>query len=465
MISFKKILTFGAFALLLASCNNDDDMDPPQSNTFLVTIENVVEAKGFFQSGEFKVPVGAADPAPIFPGDAYEFTIQAGPNVTPGDGGTRLSFVTMFVQSNDLFLAPDESGIELYDGAGTPIGGGVAIDVTDQIKLWDAGTEVNEETGSASQKPQQAPEASDIGMDENGVVTEITGNSDGINTLPDVNEVIKVTITNQNQTEFVVRIENVSDGMTIATPAQGAGTTAAVPMSPGVYAVHTADNPFFTAGQTSSAGLEDIAEDGFFDVESLRVESNTGLIVPLSPGVWSVHDETVNPLFNINAPDFGEGMEAIAEDGDPSAASEALETKVGVLSSDLFNIPDGSSDPGAIGPGGSYSFTFTAEDGNRLSLATMFVQSNDWFYSFPENGIGLYNNGSAITGDITNQIFLYDSGTEVDEFPGAGLNQVIRQGIANTGANDVDVNVRRVTNEPSIVPSTEGVIKVTITTL
>ena len=74
------------------------------SADFTVTIENVVTPKPIFESGVFAVPMGKSEPAPLFPGDAYEFEINAGPHVLPGDGGTRLSFVTMFVQSNDLFL-------------------------------------------------------------------------------------------------------------------------------------------------------------------------------------------------------------------------------------------------------------------------------------------------------------------------------------------------------------------------
>lgn len=462
MTILKRLTFFGILALLFTACN-DDDSTPSLNNTFSVTIENVVTPTPFFQSGTFKVPVGGTDPAPIFPGDAYEFTVQAGPSVTPGDGGTRLSFATMFVQSNDLFLAPDESGIELYDGSGNPIGGGSAIDVTNQVLLWDSGTEVNDITGSDSQKPQQGPTDADVGTDENGVVTEITGNSDGTNDLPNVADVVRVTITNQNGTEFLVRIENVSDGNTIATPAQGAGTTAAVPMSPGVYVVHTADNPLFTTGQAASEGIEDIAEDGFFEVESARVEANTGLIVPMSPGVWAVHDDGTNPLFNSGEADFGEGLEAIAEDGVPTDAAASLKAKTGVKSSDLFDTPVGATAPSAIGPGGSYQFTFEAESGDRLSLTTMFVQSNDWIYTFPENGIALYNGDTPLSGDVTSEILLYDAGTEVDEYPGAGLNQVIRQSSADAGAADADNTVRRVTTPPSNVPMASSVIKVTVT--
>jgi len=42
-------------------------------------------------------------------------------------------------------------------------------------------------------------------------------------------------------------------------------------------------------------------------------------------------------------------------------------------------------------PGGSYQFNFTANPGEKLSLATMFVQSNDLFYAPNGMGINLFD--------------------------------------------------------------------------
>jgi hypothetical protein len=71
----------------------------------------------------------------------------------------------MFVQSNDLFYAPDGAGIALFNSDGAPVSG----DVTGQVQLWDAGTEVNQEPGVG---PDQAPRQAgpDAGPDEDGVV-------------------------------------------------------------------------------------------------------------------------------------------------------------------------------------------------------------------------------------------------------------------------------------------------------
>jgi len=472
----KKILML-TFCMLfvLTSCSNDDDNGTPSpsdnTSNFTVTIENVVMPQPIFQSGVFNTPVGGTAPAPIFPGEAYDFEINAGPVVLPNDGGTRLSFVAMFVQSNDLFFAPGEDGIALYDANGDPIGANGPVDVTDQVLIWDSGTEVNEETGGPNQKPQQDPAAEDEGEDENGVVTQVMNNTDNFgNQIPDADEVIKVTVENIGDAMFKVKIENVSTATTIATPGQGAGTTAAVPISPGVYAVHTASSPFFIAGETaanaglvaSAEGVENIAEDGFPEALATDTDGVTGLIVPLSPGAYAIH-ASGTPIYQTDSPDLGEGLEGIAEDGDPTALATTLSAKSGVSTSAAFNTPAGASAPAPIGPGEKYQFSFTASEGDKLSLATMFVQSNDWFYAFSPNGIPLFTNGTAINGDLTSQVFLYDAGTEVDEYPGAGLSQVIRQAAINTGEVDSNTNVRLL--DPATlnnVAATGSVIKVTI---
>jgi hypothetical protein len=99
----------------------------------------------------------------------------------------RLTFATMFVASNDLFFAPD-AGIALFDDEGAPFEG----DVTDQVLLWDAGTEVNEEPGvGGSQAPNQ-PEPN-TGTEEAGVVLLIGDVDDGF-VYPPIADVIRVTV-------------------------------------------------------------------------------------------------------------------------------------------------------------------------------------------------------------------------------------------------------------------------------
>src|SRR5207247_11405892 len=95
--------------------------------------------KGIKSVAVFNTPVGASAPGPIAPGGGYEVTISG----TPGD---RLSLTTMMGQSNDWFYAPAESGIALFKD-GKPLSG----DITSEIILWDAGTDVHQARDSGPQ--------------------------------------------------------------------------------------------------------------------------------------------------------------------------------------------------------------------------------------------------------------------------------------------------------------------------
>ena len=133
--------------------------------------------KGIKSVTVFNTPVGASAPGPITPGAAYEVTVSA----TAAD---RLSMTLMMGQSNDWFYAPDEAGIELFKN-----GKAISGDVTSQIAMWDAGTEVDQEAGIGSdQGPRQ--KGPNTGKAENGVVKKV---ADGKG-YADTPSVMRVTI-------------------------------------------------------------------------------------------------------------------------------------------------------------------------------------------------------------------------------------------------------------------------------
>lgn len=135
-------------------------------------------SKGIKSVAVFNTPVGAKGPGPITPGAAYEFAVSAAP-------GDRLSLTLMMGQSNDWFYAPNESGIELFKNGNT-----ISGDITSQLVMWDAGTEVDQEPGiGADQGPRQ--KAPNTGKAENGVVRKI---QDG-KTYSNASKVMRVTIT------------------------------------------------------------------------------------------------------------------------------------------------------------------------------------------------------------------------------------------------------------------------------
>lgn len=99
-----------ASVLFLASCHKDDDDMPTRSGT--ITIENVLDSKPLVETGTFK---GGGTPPVIFPGQSVSFSFSAAKN-------QRLTFATMYGWSNDLFFAPENPGIKLYNDDGSPIG-------------------------------------------------------------------------------------------------------------------------------------------------------------------------------------------------------------------------------------------------------------------------------------------------------------------------------------------------------
>jgi hypothetical protein len=423
------ILSAIVLALVFTGCNKDEE-PMKESSMFTVTIENVMEEKSFLSTGVFNTPLGAAEPGGAGPGNSYQFSFDAGP-------GQKLSFATMFVTSNDLFYAPSGEGITLFDGEMALSG-----DITSKVMLYDAGTEVNEEPGAGPNQPLNG--GGGVGTPENGSVKDISMVSDGFS-YPAVNENIMVTLKNDGATRFTVTIKNLEGSTT--------------PVAPGVWVIHSAANPLFEVGAADyGSGLKGLAEDGDPSGLAGHLDMNSGYVSPLAPGAWAVHASDVSPIFMSNASDKGEGLEDLAENGDPSALASALSSKSGVESSGAFNTPSGASGPGPLLPGSSYTFSFDAEEGDYLSFATMLVHTNDLFYSPSEMGIALFSGDTPLSGDITTKVMLYDAGTEVNEIPGVGIHQPARL----NGGMDENGNVR-VVDDMYTYPAVSDAVKITIT--
>jgi|SRR5690348_13359254 hypothetical protein len=140
-------------------------------------LKSVIGAKGIADAGADDLPVGATAHGPITPGQGYQFEISAVP-------GQSLSVAWMFGQSNDLFYANDRP-IALFDGAGKPVRG----DMTPQLSLWDAGTEVNEEPGlGPNQGPRQ--KTPDAGVAEHNAVAHVRDRY----SYPRTTEVLRLSI-------------------------------------------------------------------------------------------------------------------------------------------------------------------------------------------------------------------------------------------------------------------------------
>ncbi len=201
--------------------------------------------------------------------------------------------------------------------------------------------------------------------------------------------------------------------------------------------------------------MTDGHEPTTFTVTITNTSDSATLATPLAPGAFIIHT-SMETLFAEGINDRGEGLEALAEDGDPGLLVATLAALPTVSVADVFATPDGAESAGPAIPGSSYSFTFDAVPGDYLSFATMFVQSNDWFFATAPSGIDLFDGDEPLSGDVTDQVGLWDAGTEVDETPGEGPNQAPRQSGPDTGSDQ---------NAPiASVAGYGGSITVTITT-
>ena len=324
-----------------------------------------------------------------------------------------------------------------------PDGTPISGDISAEFGLYDAGTEVNQEPGVG---PDQAPRqaGTNTGMDENGVITPIAEVDDGF-TYPAVTDLIQVSITPGEGNKFTLTINNISGG-----------DVPVVPLSPGVWVIHNDDVQLLTPGEAASAGLEDIAEDGDPTVLGDFLMANSGIFTPISPGAFAVHDSSVMPIFVEGDPSLGNGLEEIAEDGMPGMMNSFLSTAMGVSMHGII-APE---PPGPVFPGEAITFKFYANGGDYLNFVTMFIQSNDYFFAFADTGLPLFTeSGNPMTGDVTAYVQLWDAGTEVDQFPGVGPDQAPRQAGPDTGA-DENADVEEVTSP--LFPPVPDMIKVVI---
>ncbi|MGE0353061.1 MAG: spondin domain-containing protein [Gemmatimonadales bacterium] len=181
----------------------------------------------------------------------------------------------------------------------------------------------------------------------------------------------------------------------------------------------------------------------------------------MAPVLWAVHDLR-EPVFTVGTADRRQGLETLAETGNPEPLVKALTGKRGIRAAGAMAVPVGEMAGGPLTPGKAYEFSVMARPGDRLSLAWMFGQSNDLFYGLSSYGVPLFDaNGMARSGDFTRYVMLYDAGTEVNEEPGSGPNQAPRQKMANDGVSENGF-VRPV-NDQFQYPVIGTVMKVTVT--
>jgi hypothetical protein len=201
-------------------------------------------------------------------------------------------------------------------------------------------------------------------------------------------------------TTVTVRVENVAptDFYGSETPTGGA-----IWITPGAYAVHTAENPIFTEGEEASVGLEALAEAG----------PPTGF--PGQPGLVDELQEMAGSM-GVSAAGAYTPENTVADPNDP-----------------MGEVPGAPP----VAPGGAFEFDVEAEPGQRLSFASMFVPSNDLFFAPGAEGITLWpEDGEPAEGDVTDSVSLWDAGTEPNGQPGQGPDQAPAQDSPDQGADE-----------------------------
>jgi hypothetical protein len=170
-----------------------------------------------------------------------------------------------------------------------------------------------------------------------------------------------------------------------------------------------------------------IKVDNISQGEALKLSNGKTAPFVSAPVLWTVGTGSANPIFVGGRLDAGKGLETLAETGNPGPLVRSLTGTNGIVALGADDKPVGAQAGGPITPGQGYEFEIEAAPGQTLSMAWMFGQSNDLFYS-NDRPIALFDAaGTPVQGDMTAQLALWDAGTEVNEEPGLGPNQGPRQ--------------------------------------
>ncbi|WP_137904490.1 spondin domain-containing protein [Chryseobacterium sp. 2VB] len=390
-------------AFTLSSCRDSDNaMMTDTAFQRTITFENVVTPKDFVQSGSFQ---GTGTPPVIMPGQSVSVTFSAGKT-------QALMFATMYGASKDWFFASQQPGIKLFDANGNAITG----DVSSSVRLWDNGTK-NDTTGQAESKP--------------------------VMQVPNVNasQLMKLNLSyNDVSSEFTLTITNTSGGTANETP-----------FSPGVWAVSNYNGsqllnsaPFFTPDALSNPEITDIAQMGNISKMMTKLNANTGIMTGLSPALVVVYRGDKNPIYELGKSDSGIGLKDIAQFGNVTKLQNSLKSL-----SDVKGVYVAGSAP--VAPGSKVTTSFNAEPGDKIAYVTMFGFSNDWFYANEQNI------DANTKGDLSSKTSLFDSGTGIDQYPGAGNHQALFGGTPQSE----NMSISKVGIQYP-VPAVQNVIKVTI---
>ncbi|TAJ47341.1 MAG: hypothetical protein EPO58_15680 [Chitinophagaceae bacterium] len=205
------------------------------------------------------------------------------------------------------------------------------------------------------------------------------------------------------------------------------GTANETPLSPGSWSVSYIagdallnPTPIYAKGQPTFSRLTSFAEAGDNPGMTSYLAYNTGIFTPLSPVLVVIYTGNVNPVYVTGENDRGEGLKDLAQKGNADILAAALKNKPDVKAVYVLPAPTTKVLLPSVGgaPGGLVSQGLSVVPGDRLAIATMYGFSNDWFFTTMDNGVD-----ATQAADISDMIALYDNGTAINQFRGAGIKQ------------------------------------------
>lgn len=230
-------------------------------------------------------------------------------------------------------------------------------------------------------------------------------------------------------------------------------------------ATTTADTSSSGAETTTTAPAESSSSEDSgpppvpaqFEVVIENISGTSVLPSEISAGLWLEQALATAPVFDANVVDRGEGLVALAEDGDPAALATAMMANADVLQSGTWDTP--------LLPGESTSFTFTATPADRLSLLAGLGTGNDAFIGTGPLGVGLFaNNGSPLDErDVSDVLVVWEVGSEYTQAPGQGADQQSTQPALDTGMDEAGTVVA-FNSSTRALPQAAAVVSVDVDT-
>ena len=182
-----------------------------------------------------------------------------------------------------------------------------------------------------------------------------------------------------------------------------------------------------------------------------------GIFTPLSPVLVVIYNGSENPFYKTGENDRGEGLKEIAQKGNADVLAAALMAKPGVKKVYVLKEPTTTVLLPKINgaAGGKVSQQLTVSEGDKIAIATMYGFSNDWFFATTGKDINATQKG-----DVSSSIGLFDDGTAINQFPGAGITQFNLAGTPLSESKPIQAVPNP--NGFTTLPAINNIIKVTL---